>query len=377
MKKLLSVLLVLIGSLTVFRTTVQADVPATVQTSARAYALYCVNNGEFLLSNNADEQLPMASTTKIMTALLTLEAAAEDNRVITFTEDMTAEGSSMNLEIGERLTLYDLAVGMLMQSGNDAANAAAIALAGSAEDFAVMMNARAKKIGMEDTHFVTPSGLDAEGHDSSAHDMALLMDAAMRNPDFAAITGSTDMTVSFIEPSDKTVSYPNHNRLLTFYDGCVGGKTGYTDAAGRCLVTCAERDGLRLIAVTLDDGDDWDDHAALYDYGFAHYYAFTPESVSIEADVVGGTCDRVNLHTPRPQSIVLPRDDNAVIQTQIYVPAFLYAPVKCGDEVGRAVILHDGEKIAEIPLYPDQDIDYDSRRRGFVETIKDLLNWHS
>ena len=377
MKKLLSLFLALIGAVSVFRTTVSADEPAAVSTSARAYALYCVNNGAFLLSENADERLPMASTTKIMTALLTLEKAADDNRVVTFTEDMIAEGSSMYLEPGDRLTLRDLAVGMLMQSGNDAANAAAIALAGLTEDFAAMMNARAKIIGMKDTCFVTPSGLDAEGHASTAHDMALLMDAAMRNHDFAQITGSTEMTVAYIEPTDKTVVCPNHNKLLTLYDGCIGGKTGYTDAAGRCLVTCAEREGLRLIAVTLDDGDDWNDHAALYDYGFAHYRAFMPESVSVQANIVGGTADSVTVRTPQPESLVLTRDADDEVQTLIYLPAFLYAPVKSGDEVGRVILRHDGRTVADIPLYPDKDIAYNSRRRGLIEYIKDLLNWHS
>lgn len=374
MKKLLSVLLVLVGVVSLMRTPAAAE---TVSTSAHAYVLYCVNNGEFLLSENADEHLAMASTTKIMTALLTLEAAGEDNRVITFSEDMIAEGSSMYLELGERLTLYDLAVGMLMQSGNDAANAAAVALSGTVEKFAEKMNTRAQKIGMKDTGFVTPSGLDAEGHYSSAHDMALLMDAAMRNEDFAAITGRTEMTVSFVEPSDKVVLCPNHNKLLTLYDGCIGGKTGYTDSAGRCLVTCAERDGLRLIAVTLDDGDDWDDHMALYDYGFSHYRAYSPDPVTVQADVVGGTADSIALHTAQPDSIVLPRDEEAAVQTQVYVPAFLYAPVRTGDEVGRVRILHADKTVAEIPLYADRDVSYDSRPRGFIEYIKDLLNWHS
>ena len=148
---------------------------AEVETSAQAYALYCPDNGELLLSSNPDKRLSMASTTKIMTALITLEHAASDNKTVEFTDEMTAEGSSMYLKVGERVTLDDLAVGMMMQSGNDAANAAAIAIAGSVGDFAALMNRRAAEIGMENTRFVTPSGLDDDGHYSTARDMALLM----------------------------------------------------------------------------------------------------------------------------------------------------------------------------------------------------------
>lgn len=372
MKKVLSCILSLVLCI-VLRTPVYAD---EVNTSARAYALYCMNNGEVLLSRNADERLPMASTTKIMTTLLTLEAAAEDNRVITFTDEMTAEGSSMYLKIGEKVTLYDLAVGMMMQSGNDAANAAAISVAGSMEDFADLMNARAEQLGMRNTHFVTPSGLDDGEHYSSAYDMALLMNAAMANADFSAITGNTSMTVTFVEPSDKTVSYPNHNKLLTLYDACIGGKTGYTDSAGRCLVTCAERDGLRLIAVTLDDGDDWDDHMALYDYGFAQYSAVRTEDFSSAADVVGGTADSVTVSADSI-SFVLPKGGDEKLKITVYLPSFLYAPVVSGEEVGKVVYTIDDTVVAEAPLCADSGVEYNSRRRGIFEYIKDLFNWHS
>ena len=373
MKKVLSCIMAAVMCL-VLRTPVTAE---EVDTCAEAYVLYCVNNGEVLLSENPDERLPMASTTKIITALLTLEAAAEDNRVITFTDEMTAEGSSMYLEVGERLTLHDLAVGMLMQSGNDAANAAAIALAGSFERFAAMMNAKARQLGMKDTRFVTPSGLDADGHYSTAYDMALLMAAAMENSDFAAITGQTDITVTFAEPTDKTVTYPNHNKLLTLYDSCIGGKTGYTDAAGRCLVSCAERDGLRLVAVTLDDPDDWSDHAALYDWGFVHYTAVSAPELRYTADVVGGVEDTVTVYAEALEGLVLPSGEDAELLTTVYLPAFLYAPVRRGEEVGKVIYTYQEQIVAETPLLADGDVEYNSRRRGIWEYIKDKLNWHS
>jgi len=375
MKKSLSLILSLIILPGLFCVTVCAE---EVHTSARASALYCVNNATFLYEDNADERLPMASTTKILTALITLEEAAQDNRSVTFTQEMTAEGSSMYLQIGEQVRLHDLAVGMLMQSGNDAANAAAIAISGSYEAFAKRMNDRVAEIGMKDSHFVTPSGLDDDDHYSTARDMALLMAAAMENDDFRSITAQTSMTVDFIEPADKRVAYPNHNKLLRLYEGCIGGKTGYTDLAGRCLVSCAERDGLRLIAVTLDDGDDWDDHMALYDDAFSHYTLYTPDSyVTYYASVVGGETDQAALCIPKDSSFVIPAPSADRIRQTVYLPSFVYAPLKRGDTISRIVYTFDDKKIAEVPLRSADTIDYDDRPRGLIQLIKDVLKWHS
>ena len=374
MKKLLSVLIAI--SLIPLTFCVETGA-AEVSVSARACALYCANNGELLYSLNADERLPMASTTKLMTALITLEQAVLENSEVTFVPEMFAEGSSMYLQEGEKLTLDDLAVGMLMQSGNDAANAAAIAIAGSMEDFADLMNRRAAELGMENTHFVTPSGLDSDGHYSTARDMALLLNAAMDNPRFREITGSESMSVSFIEPAGKSVTYPNHNKLLRLYPDCVGGKTGYTDLAGRCLVTCAERDGLRLIAVTLNDGDDWNDHIALYDYGFGNYALYARDMLSYTVPVVGGVADSAVVCGEPSAELVLPAGSEDRVGCTVYLPPFLYAPIKRGDCVGRVIYTLDGEIIAEADLISADEIDKNDRRRGFFEFLKDLLNWHN
>jgi D-alanyl-D-alanine carboxypeptidase/D-alanyl-D-alanine carboxypeptidase (penicillin-binding protein 5/6) len=379
MKRILSVILSAVMLCGVLRFPVYAVenvADGEIKNSARACALYCVNNGDFLYTQNADERLPMASTTKILTALITLEEAARDNRAVTFTEEMTAEGSSMYLEVGERVRLYDLAVGMLMQSGNDAANAAAIALSGSLEAFAERMNARARELGMNHSSFVTPSGLDAENHYTTARDMAVLMAAAMENDSFKEITKQTAMDVSFVSPAEKTVTCPNHNRLLTMYDGCIGGKTGYTDRAGRCLVTCAERDGLRLVAVTLDDPDDWDDHMRLYDDGFGKYDVISPDAAPLSAPVVGGNTDTVRVTIPAGQTIVIPKDKADRVKTTVYLPAFLYAPAEKGKTVGRLVYTADGDVLAEVPLAAAETVKND-RPRGIVEYIKDVLHWHS
>ena len=346
-----------------------------IETSSAAYVLYCPDNGVVLLSCNSDKELPIASTTKIMTALITLEEAAVDNRVVEFTDDMVAEGSSMYLKRGEKVTLYDLAVGMMMQSGNDAANAAAIAIAGSMDAFAGRMNDKAREIGMEHTHFVTPSGLDDEDHYSAAYDMALLMAYALQNEDFAYITSQTSMEVHFVYPADKFMTYPNHNKLLKMYPDCISGKTGYTDAAGRTLVTAAERGGLTLIAVTLDDPDDWNDHAALYDYGFEHFERKTLEPDALSINVVGGSENTVAL-TADEMSVVVPKQTEK-IDTQVSLPAFLYAPVGAGETVGTITYSVDGEALIDVPLKAVDSVDYDHKRRNIIDYIKDLFNWHS
>ena len=346
-----------------------------VGVSAGAYVLYCPDNDKILVSENPDKQLPMASTTKIMTTLLTLEEAAVDNRVIEFTPEMSAEGSSMYLKRGERVTLYDLAVGMMMQSGNDAANAAAISIAGSMEAFSDRMNEKAAQLGMTHTHFVTPSGLDDAEHYSTAYDMALLMAYALQNADFSYITAQTSMEVHFIYPADKFMTYPNHNKLLRMYPDCIGGKTGFTDAAGRCLVSAARRDDLTLIAVTLDDRNDWDDHVALYDYGFENFKAVTVGTNIHSISVAGGDQDSVSVTADN--SVIVVPDDEEEIVTQVYLPAFLYAPVETDARVGKIVCLSGDEVLTEIPIRTAESVEYNHKKRSLLTYIKDLLHWHS
>ena len=366
----------LISAICVLLSLSMITVPADeVGCSARAYELYCADNASVLSAHNAGVRLPMASTTKIMTTLLTLEAAAVDNKVVTFSDDMTAEGSSMYLKPGEQVTLYDLAVGMMMQSGNDAANAAAIAISGSIGAFADLMNKKAVELGMTDTHFVTPSGLDDDDHYTTAHDMALLMSHALNNGEFADITSQTSMTVDFVSPPDKSVTYPNHNRLLRMYEGCIGGKTGYTDSAGRCLVTAARKNGMTLIAVTLDDRDDWDDHIRLYDYGFERYTAM-PALIPDELDIVGGVSDKAALSADS-YTFIVPKDKAGDTSVRLILPVFAYAPVEKGDVAGKCICSVGGEKIGEITISFAESVPRNTEKRSFITYIKDLFNWHS
>ena len=234
-------------------------VAEAVEVSATAAVLLDADTGQVLYEKNGDEQMLIASTTKIMTALVVLEQAGLDYTV-TVTRDHMAEGSSMYLKPGETVRVEELLYGLLLCSGNDAA-LALTACAGGPEPFVALMNEKAAALGMTRTSFANPNGLDAEGHYSTARDMAVLAAAAMEEPTFRRICSSRSVTIG-----QRTME--NHNRLLRQVEGCVGLKTGYTKAAGRTLVSCAERNGCRLIVVTLRDGDDWADHAALYEYGF-------------------------------------------------------------------------------------------------------------
>lgn len=234
-------------------------VAEALEVSATAAVLMDADMGQVLYEKNGDRQMLIASTTKIMTALVVLEHAAPDD-IITVTPDHMAEGSSMYLRAGEAVRVEELLYGLLLCSGNDAA-LALTECAGGLVPFVALMNEKASALGMAHTSFANPNGLDADGHYSTARDMAVLAAAAVENPTFRRICSSRSVTIG-----QRTME--NHNRLLRQVEGCVGLKTGYTRAAGRTLVSCAERDGCRLVAVTLQDGNDWADHAALYDYGF-------------------------------------------------------------------------------------------------------------
>ena len=325
-RKLLSVMLVFALAL-VFPTAVSAE---ETETGARAYVLYCVENHSIILSKNETRRMRPASTTKLMTTLLTLEEAAKNDRIITFTQEMTAEGSSMYLEVGEQLRLSDLATGMMMCSGNDAANAAAISVGGSAEGFARLMNARAKQLGMAHTHFVTPSGLDDDEHYTTAYDLALLMAGGLRNRAFADLTFQKSKSVRFVKPADKLVTYNNHNRLLSLCEGCIGGKTGYTDAAGRCLVSAARRDGITLICVTLDDRDDWNDHIALYDSGFSMLERVQSGGTRLNLACVGGERQTLTVKAARDACAVVAKGKAEDVSQTVYLDPFAYAPVCTG-----------------------------------------------
>ena len=332
-----------------------ADCAAEPEISAKAAVLISADTGEVIYSLNSGEKLPMASTTKIMTALLCLESGDLSEEFTVDSEAIKVEGSSMGLQEGDIVTKYALSCGMLLPSGNDAANAAAVRIAGSIPAFVELMNDRAQEIGLSHTYFVTPSGLDGEGHGSTAYDMALLAREALRNEDFRSICSQTSIKVSFgAPPYDRWLK--NTNKLLGRYEGTYGVKTGFTDEAGRCLVSACERDGKDLICVTLNDRSDWQDHAALYDYGFAVTELRRPELPGLEElDTVGGVKDGLKLKYGEIPELTTAGKITEPEYTLLSAP-FVYAPVKEGDEAAQLRISLNGREAVTVPVYAAEDI---------------------
>ena len=373
MKKAVAVVLSIIFTLSASFVAFAEDNAPSV--SAEAYVLYCVDNGKILNSKNENKKMKPASTTKLMTSLIALEESASNDKQVKFTEEMIAEGSSMYLKTGEVVKLSDLATGMMMASGNDAANATAISVSGSIEKFSDRMNERAKLIGMENTNFVTPSGLDDENHYSTAYDMALLMSYALENEDFAKLTSQKSAEVSFIEPSSKKTTYSNHNRLLSMYEYCTGGKTGYTMSAGRCLVSSAKKDGLTLICVTLNDRNDWQDHIDLYNYGFERYACYQSDDSNFCVDIpcVGGVEDKTTVVGEKDISIVLSTEDKSKVERKIYIDSFLYAPIEKNSKVGKIEYSIDGKIVSSVNLLSSEEVNIKKKSNNIFSKIKELF----
>lgn len=377
MKKLLSSILCIVIFVTAVPIVSSAENSDAPNVSAESYVLYCADNGEIISSKYEHKKMKPASTTKLMTTLIALEEAAASNKQVKFTKEMTAEGSSMYLEAGNIVTLKDLAAGMMMASGNDAANAVAITVAGSSEKFADRMNERAGQIGMKDTHFVTPSGLDDDNHYSTAYDLALLMSYAIENDEFAELTAKKSETVNFINPDDKKTTYANHNKLLSLYEYCIGGKTGYTMAAGRCLVSAAKKDGLTLVCVTLNDRNDWNDHISLYDYGFSNLACYDSEDTEYIIDVpcVGGTDDNMTVAGEKDIKLVVSADNKNKITRKVYCDSFLYAPIKENQTVGVIEYTLGDKVIASNNLIAMKKVNSYKENKNIFTRIKELFTY--
>lgn len=328
---------------------VKAESAAMPEVSAKSAVVLDALTGRVIWEKNGEERLPMASTTKIMTALLTLEQPGLDEMFEVDKNAIHVEGSSMGLTEGDLVSLRTLAAGMLLPSGNDAANAAAVRIAGSIPEFVIMMNRRAAQLGLSDTNFETPSGLDGQNHYTTARDLASLARAALQNEDFRAICSQSSSKVSFGNPpADRWLT--NHNRLLKEYEGCIGVKTGFTKKAGRCLVSAAERDGLTLICVTLNDPNDWADHTALFDAAFTALKPAAEPEFPEKIPVAGGERDEVSLKPSRTEQLFLTEEEMSRFETEILLPKFLYAPVTAGQQAGEIRYILDGEVIDTRPL---------------------------
>ncbi len=346
--------------------------PTPPKTGALSAVLLDVTGDRFLLLQNADERRPMASTTKIMTALVVLGKCGLDEIVTVPPEAVGVEGSSIYLFAGERITVRTLLYALLLSSANDAAVALACHTAGSVADFAAMMNACAREMGLTDTHFTNPHGLYDEAHYTTARELALIAREALQNDTFAEIVATRRYSAPQLGEEGGTRLFLNHNRLLKSYEGAVGVKTGFTKKSGRCLVSAARRDGLLLLAVTLNDGGDWQDHKMLFDWGFAHYEGFCPTVAPISLPVVGGTANTVSITPVGAVSLTLPRTHGEItLVTEL--PRFLFGGFEGGRVVGRLLYYMDGKVIATVPLQTAEAVPRATLRRGFFKRLGDIF----
>ena len=343
--------------------------------SAKSAVLIDGESGELLCSKNPDERLPMASTTKIMTALVAIEEGDLSSVVEIPREAVGVEGSSIYLYEGEKLTLEQLLYAVLLESANDAATAVAIHIGGSVESFAALMNEKAAELHLENTHFENPHGLDSEQHYTTARELAIIASEAMKNPKLREIASTKKITIP-LNNTEGVRLLINHNRLLKSYEGAIGVKTGYTKKSGRCLVSAAERDGLTLICVTLSAPDDWRDHTALLNYGFDNYESrvLCKEGELLHLlPTVGGESDHVTLTNTSEIRITVPKSASE-IKCIIEARGFEYAPIFEGDVLGQATFLLDGNCIASTPLVASYSVNKIKNKGSLWDKITSPFN---
>ena len=338
--------------------------PAAALGEAKSEILIEAKTGRVLYESNAHEALPMASTTKIMTALVALENGDANDVVTTGKNAYGVPGTSIYLGLGEQLTLEQMLYGLMLASGNDAAVAIAEHIGGSIEDFCRMMTARAAEIGCENTVFTTPHGLPADGHHTTAWDLALIAREAMKNPVFREIVSTQRASLPWAGHEYSRV-LTNKNKLLSTYAGALGVKTGYTKAAGRCLVFAAERDGLELIGAVLNCPDWFDEAAALLDQGFDNWQMVTVLSAGEtvrEIPVTGGVRDAVRVVAQSDVSAPVP--DTAWPDLLIDLPSSLPAGVEKGQVIGTAKLTDQGQTLVTVPLIAAEAVPERSFRYG-------------
>ena len=325
----------------------------------RAYVLDAVS-GRVLYEKNPEERSLIASTTKIMTALIVCEQCNVLDRMRIPKEAVGIEGSSMYLQEGEVLTLQELLYGLMLSSGNDAAVALAIYCGGTVEGFAELMNDKARNLGLRDTHFENPNGLDSPGHYSTARDLAVLAAYAMENPIFRKTVSTKSLMLG-------QRYLTNHNKLLWRGEGADGVKTGYTKAAGRILVSSATRNNRRILAVTIDAPDDWNDHASLLEAGFSR---FCQKQVVVKGqsvgtlEVAGGQSRKVEVLAAEDFFYAVAPEETP--QLMLPGPGFVYAPAVEGADAGVVYVLIEGKAVGKIPVVYGQTIEQEIPKENTI-----------
>jgi len=314
--------------------------------SAKSAVLMEADSKDILFEKNSAEILPMASTTKIMTALVVLERCRIDQSFTVDERAVGTEGTSAYLQTGDVMTVEAALYALLLQSANDAANALALEVSKSIDDFAALMNEKARALGLENTCFKNPSGLPEDGHHTTAAELAYLAAVCLENETFYKIVSTKSATVR-IGGKDRT--FTNHNKLLSLYDGAVGVKTGFTKESGRCLVGAAERNGVRLITVTLSASSDWSDHTRLFDLGFETYKSYmlcTSEDFIVSLKSSDG---RVLL-SPR-EAVRITLKKGAKISTRIEATSTVFPSTQKDLPIAFAVFYSNEKELCRVPLY--------------------------
>ena len=317
---------------------------------------------QVLESDNGDQVLPMASTTKIMTALVVLESVPLADQVAITAESVGIEGSSLYIKAGEVYTVEQLLYGLMLRSANDCAVALAVYVSGSVDAFVDLMNQKAVDLGLTNTHFMNPNGLPADGHYTTAKELALIMVEAMKNPAFRQITGSKRYNLN-----GQTIV--NHNKLLTLYGDCIGGKTGYTLQAGRCLVTVAQRTGVPLVCVTLGRRDDWNIHSNAYEKWFSkveEVLLAEKGGLVVELPLAGGGT-ALAYNADRVTAQLIQYDGNCT--TKLLTSHFIYGNKEINDVVGTVEFWAYDTKIGESPLLLSQPIECPVKKELFITRI--------
>lgn len=346
--------------------------------SARSACLMNALTGDVVFEKNADEKLPMASTTKIMTLLVALDKSDPDETVRISENAASQEGSSAYLKAGSEITMNDLMYGLMLNSGNDAAVAVAEHVSGSSEKFAEEMNKLARKIGAYNTSFKNPNGLDQEGHYTTAKDLALITKYALKNEEFCRIVSARSHTAVYKDGSggETTVEYINHNKMLSSYEGCIGVKTGYTKACGRCLVTAAKRGDACYIAVTLNDPNDWQEHRELLDSGFSGTrFICAVEKGECVRHLVSGD-DECSLIAAEEFTVPVDGNKGKNITVKVNLPDSVVPLLNKGEKAGSLDIYCDDTYVGSVDIIAENDISVDEEYKMkpcFFTVVKRLL----
>lgn len=346
-------------------TNVQAS--STINVSANNAVLIEQSTGRILYSKNAHEKQSIASITKMMTAIIAIEQGNLEDTVTVSERAVWAEGSSIYLEEGEKIPLLDLIYGLMLRSGNDAAIAISEHIAESVEGFSILMNEKARWLGMTNTYFENPHGLESDNHYSTAYDMALLLQYAMENDIFSQISSTT----SYLS-ENRTYKWHNKNKLLTqLYEYCTGGKTGFTKKAGRTLATTAHKNGMDLIAVTLNAPDDWQDHIRMFEWGYDHYNFNQLNPQGIEKYLITETNELIDGYILDDVFYPLTDDEKKSVHTQTF---FLTSHKRNEEQIGEKVFFIQSQPIKVIPIYdPEKQQLKNNWYPSLIESIQKIV----